>query len=112
MKNLRELTVIIVTFHTPENIILECLKSINNREVEILIIENSNSFIHEHKIKSEFPNVKIVCTGENLGYGKGNNFGIKQTKSNYALILNPDVICDKISFQIYQALLMKQKIFQ
>ena len=37
-------------------------------------------------------NVKIFCTGENLGYGKGNNFGIKTSKTDYVLILNPDVI--------------------
>ena len=28
--------------------------------------------------------------GENLGYAKGNNFGLSKVKSKYALILNPD----------------------
>ena len=34
-----------------------------------------------------------MCTGLNLGYGKGNNYGLKKVKTNYALILNPDIIC-------------------
>ena len=28
--------------------------------------------------------------GENLGYGKANNIGLKEVKTKYALILNPD----------------------
>tara|TARA_Y100001970_G_scaffold243875_1_gene309521 strand:- start:1714 stop:2613 length:900 start_codon:yes stop_codon:yes gene_type:complete len=97
MKNLDELTVVIVTFNTPEKIILDCLRSIN-KNVKVLIIENSKKFFHEEIINTEFSNVKVICTGENLGYGKGNNFGIKHVKSNYVLILNPDTICDENFF--------------
>ena len=111
MKYLSDLTIIIVTFHTPEKIILECLRSINNDQVSILIIENSNNFSHESKIKSEFTNVDIICTGKNLGYGKGNNFGIKHVKSKYALILNPDVICDKDFFYNISSVIENSKDF-
>ncbi len=97
MKNLNDITVVIVTYKTTEKIIFDCLKSINS-EVKVLIIENSKNFIHEKKILSNFNNVEVFCSGENLGYGRGNNFGLKLVKSNYALILNPDVICDKDFF--------------
>ena len=97
MKNLNDLTIVIVTFQTPEKIILDCLKSIN-KNVKVIIVENSSLFLHEKKIKAEFSNVSIICTGENLGYGKGNNFGIKKVNTNYVLILNPDVICEKDLF--------------
>ena len=40
MKNLNDLTVVIVTYKTSESIIIDCLKSINSN-VNILIIENS-----------------------------------------------------------------------
>ncbi len=97
MKNLDDLTVVIVTFQTPETIILNCLRSIN-KNVKIIIIENSDTFAHEKVVNSEFVNAKILCTGENLGYGKGNNFGLKQVQTDYALILNPDVVCAKDLF--------------
>ena len=97
MTNLNDLTVIIVTYKTTEKIILNCLKSINSN-VKVLVIENSSKFTHEKIILSNFPNVKIFCTGDNLGYGKGNNFGLKLVKSSIALILNPDVVCDKDFF--------------
>tara|TARA_Y100000389_G_scaffold198515_1_gene235171 strand:+ start:976 stop:1878 length:903 start_codon:yes stop_codon:yes gene_type:complete len=93
MKSLKDLTVVIVTYNTTKKVILDCLNSIS-KDVSILIVENSNSFINENLIITKFPNVNIVCTGENLGYGKGNNFGINRVKTDYVLILNPDVTCD------------------
>lgn len=97
MKNLDDLTIVILTFQTPDEIILNCLRSID-KNVKIIIVENSKTFLHEKIISSEFPNVKIICTGKNLGYGGGNNFGLKLVKTNYALILNPDVVCEKNLF--------------
>ena len=97
MKSVNDLTVVIVTFQTPEEIILDCLRSIN-KDIKIIIVENSKNFLHQKLVNSEFSNVKIVCTGENLGYGKGNNFGLKLVQTDYALILNPDVICAKDLF--------------
>ena len=97
MNNNKNLTVVIVTYRTPEKVIFDCLRSINPN-IKIIIVENSKVFAHEKKIRSEFPNIKILCTGENLGYGKGNNYGLKSVESDYAFILNPDVICEKNLF--------------
>ena len=97
MKNLNDITVVIVTYKTSEKIIFDCLKSIDSN-VKILLVENSDFFTHEKSILSNFPNVEIFCTGSNLGYGNGNNFGLRLVKSNNALILNPDVICNKDFF--------------
>ena len=41
-------------------------------------------------IENQYKNVKILCSGSNLGYGAGNNFGLSKVKTKYALILNPD----------------------
>jgi len=91
------ITVIIVTYNTPEKIILDCLKSIP-LNIKVLIVENSKNLSYQEKITSQFSNTNVVCTGENLGYGGGNNFGIKSAKTDYVLILNPDVICDEKFF--------------
>jgi len=93
MHRLENITVIIVTYLTQKQLLINCLKSIDTR-VKVKIIENSQNFEHREEILSSFNNVEIVCTGENLGYGKGNNFGLKSTKTDYALILNPDLTCE------------------
>ena len=97
MKNLNNLTVVIVTYKTTEKIILDCLNSISPN-VKVIIIENSKTFIHEKLVSSNFANVEVNCSGSNLGYGGGNKYGLKLVKTNNALILNPDVICNKDFF--------------
>ncbi len=94
---MKNITVVIVTYHTPETIILDCLNSLD-KNIKVIIIENSDKFSNEELILSKFNNVKILCSGENLGYGAGNNLGLREVKTEYALILNPDTICDKKFF--------------
>ena len=110
MKSLKDLTVVIVTFNTPKKVILDCLNSIS-KNVNILIVENSESFINKDLVLSKFSNVSVVCTGENLGYGKGNNFGINLVKTDYVLILNPDVTCDEKFFTNIITVVDKAKDF-
>ena len=97
MNNLSNLTVVIVTYKTDEKILTNCIKSINNN-VKILIIENSSEF-KSKEIFTSYPNLAIHCTGKNLGYGGGNNFGLNFVNTKYALISNPDVIYDKSFFE-------------
>ena len=70
---LDELTVVILTYKTNEEILSNCLSSIDKR-VKVKIIENSKEFKNEEKFLKKFFNLSIDCTGENLGFGKGNNF--------------------------------------
>ena len=110
MKNLDNLSVIIVTYNTSEKIILDCLNSIQSG-VKVIIVENSNNFIHKEKVNLRFPNTEIYCTGNNLGYGGGNNFGLQKVTSDYALILNPDIICDENLFKNISAVIDETKDF-
>ena len=77
MKNLKDLTVLIVTYKTDKRVLLNCINSID-KNVKILIVENSKNFKHL-EVTKRFKNVKFVCSGENLGYANGNNFGLKKS---------------------------------
>ena len=110
MNSLNNLTVVIVTYLTQKKILLECLNSIN-KEVKIKIIENSKNFEFKREILNKFSNVEITCTGKNLGYGNGNNFGLKLTQTDFALILNPDLVCDNNFFTNLNSILQKNRDF-
>jgi GT2 family glycosyltransferase len=94
---LNELTVIIVTFKTDKTILKNCLSSIDP-SVKVIIVENSESFKYKNEIENNFKNVKVLCSGSNIGMGAGNNYGLSNMRTNYALILNPDIICNKNFF--------------
>ena len=90
----KELTIIVVTYQTKKEILFKCLKSID-KTINIIIIENSKKFEDKPFFTKRFKNLKIICSGSNLGYGKGNNLGLRKVKTKYALILNPDAYCSK-----------------
>jgi len=87
--NSQDITVIITSFHSG-NKIFDCIKSIN-KDVKIILIENSNDHLLKKEIQSRFSNVECILSEENLGYGAGNNLGLSMVKTDYALIINPDV---------------------
>jgi len=86
--SIKDITVIITTFRSSEKI-KSCLNSIS-KQTKVLIIENSNNTNIKQNLEKEYSNVECILSGENLGYGKANNIGLKKVETEYALILNPD----------------------
>jgi len=86
--SIRDITIVITSFKSDE-IIRNCLNSIG-KQYQVILVENSNNSELKKSIEREFTNVECILTGENLGYGKANNIGLKKVKTKYALILNPD----------------------
>ena len=107
---LKNLTVLILTYQTRKETIYNCLKSIN-KNIKIVIVENSKKLIFDTEIQKKFPKVKIYCSGKNLGYGAGNNFGIKLINTKYVFILNPDTICDYNLFNNLSSVINSAKNF-
>jgi N-acetylglucosaminyl-diphospho-decaprenol L-rhamnosyltransferase len=89
----KQLTIIITTFKSEDKIEI-CLNSIDVN-TKVIIVENSNNEKFKKYIEKKYQNVDCILTGQNLGYGKANNIGLKKVKTEYALILNPDTVLDK-----------------
>ena len=87
--SIKDITIVITSFKS-EKKIRKCLNSID-KQCQVINVENSNDLDHKKNIEKDFNNVKCILAGENLGYGKANNIGLKEVKTKYALILNPDV---------------------
>tara|TARA_B100000963_G_scaffold98565_2_gene85137 strand:+ start:3094 stop:3927 length:834 start_codon:yes stop_codon:yes gene_type:complete len=93
----KELTIIIVTFKS-ETRVMDCLKSIS-RGIPVIVVENSNDKKFKSKIEKNFSNVNCILTGENKGYATANNIGLRNVKTKYALVLNPDTILNSEAIQ-------------
>ena len=86
--SIKDITIVITSFNSEQKI-KRCLNSID-RECKVINVENSNNQEHKIKIEEEYKNVRCILAGANLGYGNANNIGLREVKSKYALILNPD----------------------
>ena len=89
----KNITFVIVSFKS-SHIIEKCIQSINSN-IKIIVVENSDNVVVKKYLENKFSNVEVIITKQNLGYGKGNNFGISKVKTQYAFILNPDAILEK-----------------
>jgi len=86
----QNLTAIIVSFKS-HHVIEQCINSID-QQIKIIVIENSNDKELKEYLEAKFLNLKCILSTKNLGMGTANNLGIKNTNTDYALILNPDII--------------------
>jgi GT2 family glycosyltransferase len=89
----KNITFVIVSFKS-DNVIEKCIESISSNS-KIIVVENSKNIFIKNYLEKKFSNVQVVISGENLGYGRGNNLGISKVKTKYAFILNPDAYLDK-----------------
>jgi len=93
------ITIIILTYNNI-NDIKACLSSITKQTYpyySITVVDNQSTDGTVEYIEKSFPDVRIIQTGENLGYAAGNNVGIEHvdTDTDYIAILNPDTEVDK-----------------
>lgn len=86
------ISIVYVYYNTPFEI-LSSIKSvpnaIGNLAYEIIVIDNNSSKPLPSEI-NKIPNIKIIKSSKNYGYGKGLNQGVKISNGNYLLLTNPD----------------------
>ena len=101
----QNLSIVIVTFKS-EMVVHDCIKSIEE-DLKIIVVENSNNLQFKEELERTYKNVSCVLTSKNLGMGPGNNIGIKKAKTDFVLILNPDVILEPST--IHELIIASQK---
>lgn len=88
-----DVSVIIVNYNTKE-FLKNCLSSVVEKtsdiNYEIIVVDNASSDSSCDMVKKEFPQVNLIESKENLGFGRGNNLGIKKAKGKYVFLLNSD----------------------
>ena len=88
-----KLTVIIVSFHS--NQIIENLINTIEKNIKILVIENSLDHKLKLDLEKKFKNVKVIIPKKNLGNGGGINLGFSLAKTEFSLYLDADIVPDK-----------------
>jgi GT2 family glycosyltransferase len=79
------------------HMVQECLMSLQSQSykpLEIIVVDNASTDKSVDLIRMGFPKVKLIVNDRNLGFGGGNNVGIKVSRGNYIIILNNDARLD------------------
>lgn len=98
-----DVSIIIVNYNTRE-LLQQCIDSIYkytiNVNFEIIIIDNASKDGSTDMVKSSYPEVILIESKENLGFGRANNWGAKHASGTYLLLLNSDTILLENSIKI------------
>jgi len=96
------ISVIIVSWNA-RGYLRDCLQSIRNTGRgcirEVIVVDNASSDGSPEMTAREFPEVKLIQTGENLGFAKANNRGLEIAAGTYLALVNSDVVVQPQCFQ-------------
>lgn len=97
-----DLSIIIVNYNS-KNFIDQCIESIlrfsKGVNYEIVVVDNASQDGSVELLKEKYPTVRLIANNENLYFIKANNQALKEVKSRYVLLLNPDTILIENSFK-------------
>ena len=90
-----KLSVIILCWND-RKVIDDCLKSLYSKthstKFEVIVSDNGSTDGSVELIRRSYPQVQVIENGRNLRFAKANNVGIRTSRGEYVLILNPDTI--------------------
>ena len=85
-----KLTVLIISYKSIDKL-KNCLSTIGTNR-KIIVVENSDNRKIKTEIETNYKNCEVFLNNSNLGYSQASNIGFKLIKTDYALLLNTDVI--------------------
>jgi GT2 family glycosyltransferase len=79
-----------------EKVIAKCLRSALDAldhyqgRGEVLVVDNGSKDKSVTIIKGDYPQARLICLKENLGFSVGNNLGVKESHGDIVVLLNND----------------------
>jgi len=86
----------IVLNHDGRGFVNDAVRSLVEQDLpglEVLVVDNASTDGSAEEIEAEFgKRVRLVRSARNLGFGGGNNLGIRQARGRHVVLLNSDAV--------------------
>lgn len=87
------ISVVIVSYNV-RDILRQCLQTLFARskdiDMEVFVVDNASADASAEMVSEEFPQVRLLANGRNLGFAAANNQAFSLAKGDHVLLLNPD----------------------
>lgn len=97
-----KLTVVIVNYNV-KYYVEQCLHSLRKAlagvDAEVYVVDNHSHDGSVEYLQERFPRLNIIACMHNYGFAYANNVAIKQSQSEYVLLLNPDTFVAENAIQ-------------
>jgi GT2 family glycosyltransferase len=99
---LADVSILIISFNT-RDLLRECLQSTCDEAArlrsEILVVDNGSRDGSAEMVAEEFPQVRLIRSDVNLGFGNANNLALEHARGRYFVLLNSDAFLAKGSLE-------------
>ena len=93
-----KLSIIIVSYNV-RSYLEQCLQSVQKAlegiEGEVWVVDNNSQDDSVEVLRRDYPWVRLIANTENMGFARANNLAIRQSQSDYVLLLNPDTVVEE-----------------
>ena len=100
--NHSSLAIIIVTYNSATEI-GPCLDSLVGHTdpfpTTVTVVDNASSDGTASIVRERWPSVQVIESPANVGFSRANNIGIRATRGDYVLLLNPDTVAPPAAIQ-------------
>ena len=88
------LTTLLVSFNT-RGLLTPCLNALAAAraplgESPVIVVDNGSVDGSAEYLEQQHPDVQLIRSGKNLGFGRANNLGLAEVRSKFLLLLNTD----------------------
>ena len=106
-----KLSVVIVNYNN-DRVLRDCLQSLpvalDGLDAEVILSDNGSSDGSLDWVRQNFPHIRILENGANLGFAEANNRAFPIVQGDYILLLNPDTVVQNDAFRPMMELLEKR----
>ncbi len=107
-----DLSVILVNYNTCD-LTMQALSSVFQSETsydyEVILVDNYSSDDSVSMITDHYPQVKLICNDENVGFSKANNQAIRIAQGRYILLLNTDTLIEPQTLDVMVGFMDKHR---
>ena len=97
-----KLSVVIVNYNVKyflEQALRSVEKAIEGMDAEVWVVDNNSVDGSVAMVQEKFSWVKVLANKDNVGFSRANNQAIRESKSDYVLLLNPDTVLQEDSLK-------------
>lgn len=94
----KKVSIVIVSYNVRQ-LLVQCIDSVRKAlaglDGEIVVVDNCSKDDTQFYLETNYPDVRLLANQENVGFARANNQAIRQSDSDYVLLLNPDTLVNE-----------------
>lgn len=92
-----ELVTVVIVNWNGKRFLKECLEALRNQTFQnfsVIVVDNGSTDGSARFVAQNYPEVKVVCFSDNIGFSAANNAVINNLRTEYVALLNNDTVPD------------------